>query len=226
MARSAVVFYPAGLYRRLRAGSVRSFLLFFSLLNFYGASSQVKFSSGVIAGITATQYDGDSHAGYNKLGFTGGFFTCLDLNARWKTGFEILYFQKGARKYPVPAKGDFTQYALSLDYAEIPLFLRWEQKMILAEAGVSIGFLVREKEILNEVDITGQRPFGATDVSFFAGAGWKWLESWEVALRYGYSILPVRPHASGAVHYFNRGEYNNTLCLRIRYTFGKKKDTP
>lgn len=185
--------------------------------------SQARFSAGFIGGMTATQYDGDSHAGYNKLGFTAGAFSLLSLNSNWKIGFEITYFQKGARKYPVPEKGDYNEYQLVLDYAEVPVFVKWEQKKIWMEGGLVAGFLVREKEVLNQLDITGQRPFGPVDIPFLLGAGWKLNEQWDAGIRYSYSILPVRPHASGAVHQFNRGEYNNTLCLRLRYTWNRKQ---
>lgn len=216
----------------------RSFLLFLSLQSCHPAillfcllvflsscplAAQSKFKAGLLAGFTATQYDGDSHAGYNKLGLLGGVFSRIPINERWKFQFAITYFQKGARKYPNPEKGDFSQYELNLDYAEVPVLFLVKYKKIVIEGGLAIGFLVAEKEVVNEIDITGLRPFGATDFSFNLGLTYRINDSWEINSRYNYSILPVRPHPSGSVHRWNRGEYNNCLSFELRYIFGQKE---
>lgn len=187
--------------------------------------SQTNFKAGLLGGFTATQYDGDSYANYNKLGFVAGAFSRIKLNTKWNFQFEITYFQKGARRYPVPSKGDFREYSLKLDYAEVPLILQVDYKKFILEFGLAAGFLVRNKEIVNEIDITGDRPFGKTDFSLVAGLSYQLNENWEVCSRYSYSILPVRPHAGGGVQWFNRGEYNNCLSFELRYVFGKKEES-
>lgn len=189
-----------------------------------GLFGQNVFTVGLTGGITATQYDGDNYAGYNKLGFQAGGFTRMNLAKSWSFQFEILYFQKGARRNPDPSKSQYNQYALDLDYACVPMLIQLHFKGFYFETGVDLGFKVREKEVVNYVDITGQRNFKPVDLMFAAGLSYKTNGRIEFNLRYGYSIFPVRPHASGATYWFNQGEYNNVLGLSLRYRFGEREE--
>ena len=86
-----------------------------------------QFKAGALAGIATTQVDGDTYAGYNKAGLlAGGFVTHkFSPESKWSASFEIRYIQKGSRKVPHPDKGDFADYKLKLNYAEVPLLLKY-----------------------------------------------------------------------------------------------------
>lgn len=199
-----------------------SFLLIF-IFCFTFTPAQKVFKAGVTAGISPSQYDGDTHGGYHKFGLTGGGFVRTSLGKKWDAQFEINYIQKGARKNPIPEKGDYNHYALDLDYLEVPLLARYRYKQLVFEGGIGFGVLVREKEIINYTDYTGLRPFRGTETSFDLG-GSVLLGSLELNVRLDYSLLPVRPHVSGAIHVrsLNFGEYNNVLAFTLKYTFGKE----
>ena len=156
-----------------------------------------------------------------------GGFSRTKINDRWNFQFEIMYFQKGARKTPVPSKNDFNQYALSLDYAEVPVMFRASVKDFVFEGGIGLGILVRKKEVVQDIDVTDlpiNDNFRRIDLDWNLGVGYVFAERFEVLSRYTYSILPVRPHASGSIYFFNRGEYNNCFALTLRYHFGNKEE--
>ncbi len=39
-----------------------------------------EFNAGIFGGVTASQVDGDSYGGYNKLGFTAGVFVNREID--------------------------------------------------------------------------------------------------------------------------------------------------
>ncbi len=201
---------------------MRFFLLIIFLTYFLHSPAQRVFKAGLTAGISPSQYDGDTHGGYHKLGFMGGALVQTSLSKKWDAQFEINYVQKGARKNPIPEKGDYNHYALDLDYVEVPLLARLHYKQFIFEGGIGFGVLVREKEIINYTDYTGVRPFHKTETSFDLG-GSVVMGSLELNIRLDYSLFPVRPHVSGAidVRSLNFGEYNNVLAFTLKYIFGK-----
>ncbi len=203
------------------------FLVLITSVFSFKLTSQNIFKSGLLLGITASQYDGDGYAGYKKAGLTAGFYSRVKTGDHTHLQLEISYFMKGARKIPDPNKNDLNQYLLDLDYVDIPLLFRmeFEKRHLLAELGSGIGILVRVREENNYLDITGRRPFNRTEIPFHSGLGYYLSNGWEVILRYSYSIIPVRPHPSGKSVWFNRGEFNNSLSFSVRKTFGKKAET-
>jgi hypothetical protein len=67
------------------------FFLFLLLCNIqlFAQESEVRtFNATIIAGINASQIDGDFTAGYNKIGLNVGAKAGILLAKRWETGFE------------------------------------------------------------------------------------------------------------------------------------------
>lgn len=56
------------------------------------------FKGGLIGGLTASQVDGDSYAGFDKLGIHGGVFVNTGFSELWGFQLEIKYAGRGARK--------------------------------------------------------------------------------------------------------------------------------
>lgn len=102
---------------RLIAGAV--FILLF-LLN---APAQAqgryvpRFKAGLIAGVTASQIDGDESAGYHKLGLQGGLRGIIGLKEKQDASIELLFTQRGCRNQPKT----FPEFSVTLDYVEVPL---------------------------------------------------------------------------------------------------------
>ena len=194
------------------------------------------FQAGLNGGIATSQVHGDNLSGFNKAGVAAGGFVKRILNDKWDALFEINYVQKGSRKIPNPAKGDYRSYLLRLDYAEVPVVIRFKiQKQIALETGFAFAGLVREKEINNEINMIQTQQsahFNKTDFSFIIGLNYLFKTNVDFIARYTNSFLPIREFSAGPVYYqnwffnlFNRGFYNNVLTFTARYTFSPKKET-
>lgn len=81
------------------------------------AQPQQRFKAGLIAGVTASQIDGDESAGYHKLGLQAGLRGVAILREKQQASVEILYTQRGCRNQPKY----FPEFNTTLDYIEVPV---------------------------------------------------------------------------------------------------------
>ncbi len=211
-------------------------LLVFYLLLFTFMHAQ-PFKAGMHAGLVTSQVDGDTYAGYSKAGLYAGAFVSKKLSAesKWTFLFEINYIQKGSRKVPRPDKGDFADYKLKLDYAEVPVLLKYD--FILADSsganqmnfavfgGLAAGALVNSEESDAFGVVTGGTPFEKTDFSYVLGLSYFLTEHIGFEARTQYSIVPVRKggtssyYANWTFNFFKPGYYNNLIVFSLRYRF-------
>ena len=194
-----------------------------------------QFKIGFIGGIATSQVDGDTYAGYNKVGlFAGGFVTKkFSAESKWSASFEITYIQKGSRKTPHPDKGDPFSYKLNLNYAEVPILFKrafttpdsllGQKAKFEFEAGIAIGVLVQSKEEDTGGPVAGGVPFQKYDIPFLLGLNYPVSDHFSTNIRYEYSILPVRKGAIGQYYQnwtykiLKPGYYNNLLLFSLRY---------
>ena len=196
-------------------------LLYILLLFSLPAFSQ-PFEGGFFAGLTASQVDGDTYAGYNKLGITAGGYISRNLgrsrNAGWKA--ELRYIQKGAFKKTSLENPDY--YRLTIHYVEIPLLYTYVfHDKIQMEGGLSPDVYLSHKEedeysVIPADEGPGYHRFGLNAI---AGAGYWITEQILLGIRYSYSVIPMRDHASGQTYLLNRGQYNNVLGFSMYYHF-------
>lgn len=78
---------------------------------------QQRFKAGLIAGVTASQIDGDASAGYHKLGLQGGLRGIAVLNDKQDMSIELLFTQRGSRNQPKT----FPDFNVTLNYVEVPV---------------------------------------------------------------------------------------------------------
>jgi hypothetical protein len=218
---------------------MKKFLFFYCVFFFlYSAAIGQRFQAGVLGGISTSQVDGDTWAGYDKAGaFVGGFVTRdFSETSKWSASFELTYIQKGSRKIPHPDKGDFASYQLKLNYAEVPLLLRYnfsgmdslgEKRMKFAlEGGITLGALVFSKEY----DASGfipynGVPFQKADYSVVLGLNYFLSKHIGFDVRTEYSIVPVRKGGTASYYqnwtykFLKPGFYNNLLVFSLRYQF-------
>lgn len=110
----------------LKSGAL---LLLFGILPFL-CEAQQRFKAGIIAGLTASQIDGDRSAGYNKLGLQAGLRGIAVLGKRTEGSIEFLYAQRGCQNDLI--RDEFAPYfSLTLNYVEIPV--QWHYKDWLIE---------------------------------------------------------------------------------------------
>jgi Outer membrane protein beta-barrel domain len=93
--------------------------------------AQPRFKAGIIAGLTASQIDGDLSAGYNKLGLQGGLRVIGRLTERTDASLEFLFSQRGAQRELVQNRYGDPLYPIALNYVEIPV--QWHYKDWLIE---------------------------------------------------------------------------------------------
>jgi len=215
----------------------KPFLLFTVYCLLFTVLKAQQFKVGLLGGIATSQVDGDTYAGYNKAGFLAGGFVTKKFSpeSKWSASFEITYIQKGSRKVPHPDKGDYSDYKLNLNYAEVPLLLRYnfsaadsskEHKMKFAlEGGVAIGALVYSKEEIAGGQLSGGTPFQKSDYSIIFGLNYFLTEHIGFNVRTEYSLVPVRKGGTGQYYQnwtykiFKPGYYNNLLVFSLRYQF-------
>lgn len=76
-----------------------------------------RFKAALIAGLTASQIDGDESAGYNKVGFQAGLRGVAILKKKQEASIEILYTQRGCRNEPQTPPF----FSTTLNYIEVPV---------------------------------------------------------------------------------------------------------
>lgn len=195
-----------------------------------------QFKAGLLAGISTSQVDGDSYAGYDKAGLTGGAFVSTRFSpaSKWSASFELTYIQKGSRKVPHPDKGDYTDYSLKLNYAEVPLLVRYafspsdstgERMKFMLEGGLGFGTLIHSEELLSGAAVPAGTSFQKVDFSLILGINYLLSEHFMLNVRYEYSMMPVRKGATGSYYqnwtnkFLKPGYYNNLLVFSLRYQF-------
>lgn len=194
-------------------------LVFLSLLSLSSFSQY--FDGGIVAGISASQVDGDTYWGYNKLGLLGGGWVRWMFNENVSGQIEVRYIMKGA--YEANNKDNIIYYKLALHYADVPLILNYYyREHVQFQIGLSPEFLFFDREY----DQYGQTPedaplFHKLNLSGIAGIGYTFLERFTANARFNYSVIPIREHASGQTYLLNRGQYNNVLTFSIYYQISK-----
>ena len=196
-------------------------LTLFTLISLSGFSQSRYFEGGVIGGLTASQVDGDTYSGFNKLGFMAGGYAKRMFSYTIGGQMEIRYIMKGA--YASDNENDAFYYKLVLHYVDIPLMFQYHYKEnVIFDLGVSPELIVYNRE----EDQYGPTPedspeFYRLTLSALGGVGYKFWDVITVNFRYGYSVIPIREHASGQTWLLNRGQYNNVLMFGIYYQISR-----
>jgi len=200
--------------------------LFFLLISVSIASLSQSFHGGIVAGLTASQVDGDTYAGYDKPGLQGGVFISTSLTQYIDASLEIKYVSRGARN---PASDDNTgAYRLGLQYIDLPIVLAARiKKLGSVELGVVPGYLFairgeKDDGLLTEEDKAAYHKF---DLGTLVGVNIKISEKISLNLRYSYSILSIRDLESAGSYYswfgklfgHSKGDFNNYLTIGINY---------
>jgi hypothetical protein len=183
------------------------------------------FNGGLFGGLVASQISGDRLAGFDKPGLYTGAFVSYNLNPEQSLQMELSFIQKGSRKTPNMDIGDYTSYKLNMNYLEIPVWYRYKPlERIGLEASLSWAYLFNYSEKDENGDIPmppGVPEFKKYDVSAGAGIFYNVNRKLSMHLRITHSVLPVRPHAGGAVYRLNFGQYHHALMFTLHYQINK-----
>ncbi len=197
-------------------------LMLFALLVVLPWANGQQFNTGFFGGLTASQVDGDSYTGFNKLGLTGGFFVNrhIDYHIYWQA--EIKYGTRGV--YKGPADNDPTLYRSGYHYVELPVSVHYlYQEKFLVEMGISPEVLVAtyfwdESGLMDPSSYPENRKIG---LSVFAGVGYWFNDRVMAGLRYTNSAIPFRDPEEWN-HALYRGYFHNVICLSMSYRFKHK----
>ncbi|MEN8201767.1 MAG: porin family protein [Bacteroidota bacterium] len=192
-------------------------ILFTALLMTAFVSHGQTLAYGVFGGLTASQVDGDTYTGFNKLGLNAGGFVnrYIEFDIYWQA--ELKYVSRGVYKGP----GDFdpTLYRSTYHYLEIPLSAHYlYDEKIQLELGISpevlLGTVFRDENgALDPSTYPENRRFG---LSVFAGLGYWFSPSTGVNLRYTNSAIPFRdPQEWNHPRY--KGYFHNVISLSLAF---------
>lgn len=198
-------------------------IFLFALIIISFCMNAQRFNGGILAGISASQVDGDSYAGYDKVGLQGGVFVSTSFTDIFGAQMEIKYTAKGARK-----EADNVEiYKLSLNYIDIPLLATFTFKeKFIAEAGLVPGYLFSSKgDLLTGPGIT--TGFKKFDLSWLIGFRYRFSDHLSFGARSSYSLASIREYNNTSSNYsfignlfgYSTGDYNNYLTFGAYYHF-------
>jgi hypothetical protein len=171
------------------------------------------FNGGVMAGLTASQVDGDTYSGYNKAGFMAGAFLSLPLKPRYDLQFELRYIQKGSS-----FKQDNSVFKLKLNYVEMPITLQYAFKpKITFDAGLAIAYLGQYSQEDENGTLEAPEGYRKIEVNGLLGASYKVTSRLKVNVNFSYSITPIwhRP-TNYTIDRFN-WQFNNLFEIGVYY---------
>jgi opacity protein-like surface antigen len=178
------------------------------------------FSGGFFAGMSASQVDGDTYSGYNKIGLTAGGYISSEFNRTWKWKAELRYIQKGATKRTSIENPDY--YRLAIHYVEIPLMLQYYiNERFFLEIGLApdVYLYHNEEDEFGDIPADEGPDYHRFGLNGGAGIGYFISDNIVIGIRNSYSIIPMRDHASEQTYLLNRGQYNNVLGISLYYHF-------
>ncbi|MBX2907442.1 MAG: PorT family protein [Taibaiella sp.] len=186
------------------------------------------FEGRLVGGMNISQVDGDTYAGYHKVGINAGAMVFVNLPGKWAISLEMLYAAKGARGAHVSESyyvgTYFDKYYLNLNYAEIPIAIHYKQFPFLDfEAGISYGRLISSKEWgVADVPVVIDpvyNYFNSSEIAGLGGANMRIGKKMYANLRFQYSLTAIRPYPRIPQHYFvyPENQVNNVVTLRLMY---------
>jgi opacity protein-like surface antigen len=180
--------------------------------------SAQQFHGGLLVGITASQVDGDSHAGFNKVGLQGGVFVNTNLRNNFGAQLEIRYAGKGA------SSGDAEIYKLALHYIDLPIMFNYTfKKKVVFDLGLVPGYLFAKTGEWKDDSPLEPTDIKKYDLATLIGVNYKLSKKILINLRYSYSLASIRNYdrfgSIGNLFSYRTGDYNNYLTLGLYYQF-------
>ena len=185
---------------------------------------ETAFKSYAEMGLQGCQIHGDGYSGYNKAGWTLGFYLQNATDKAWffKSGLQVS--ERGSQHNPT--ENNTEQYLLTLRYLDIPFLVNYKlKKSYIVSAGLTPSVLWNSNEIYNYQKFTSSQNFNRLDLMLNLSVQ-KWFTRWGFELRNSNSVIPVRNYAIAGnqinfgnpiANAFNRGLYNNIMVLSVLF---------
>lgn len=180
--------------------------------------SAQRFSGGLLGGINATQIDGDNWGGYYKMGLTFGAYVSTHFKENWGGQLEIKYSGKGSStpfKYPEIRM-------ISLRYVDLPVLVNYQvSEKLKIQAGLSFNYLFSAMHYDGEW-FEFEEKCRKYETAIALGGSYSITNKLDIAIRYNYSIMPVRSKYSTS----SWGEgawFNNVVGFSLYYFIGQRQ---
>ena len=178
------------------------------------------FDAGVKLGLVASQVDGDTYAGYNKLGFDIGAYVNYHITPHSSLQLELEYIQKGSSHNPNYDIGDLSQYLLRVNYIQLPVLWHFQATRSYSfETGPVFGVLMSNYEETNQYTII-PNAFRKFALSYQLGFGYNISQNLKADLRFDYSLTSIRQrnlYGEGRYIFFQWGEFSNAVVLSLQF---------
>ncbi|MCB9014644.1 MAG: PorT family protein [Lentimicrobiaceae bacterium] len=184
----------------------------------------------VIAGVNATQVDGDEVFGYHKFGLNAGAAAIIPFNNKWSVSIENIYSQKGAHQRSVYLDSLDGSYDLKLNYLDVPVLVQFTDKDIVTfGAGMSWGRLVGIAEQRNGYDLNETTLesgiYRSSDLNLLIDVKFRLIDRLRFNVRYAYSVRPIATREiidskTGKPNI--RDQYNGMFTFRLYYVFNER----
>jgi len=197
----------------------------------YLTNETYRFFGGLVAGCNFTQVDGDTYAGFNKVGINAGALVYVRLNEVLGFSIEFNYTEKGSHGVGTtasPALGSYvSDYKLKLNYVEVPFMLHiLTNRRFHYEAGVSYAQLLNFSETYYGDPGMPIDPnvfyFHKTDICGLAGFCYQFYNWWFIEGRYQYSLVSIRDQQRIPIG--GPAQYNNLFTFRLIRFLNKKTE--
>jgi hypothetical protein len=171
------------------------------------------------------QIHGDSYSGYRKPGYSLGIHWLYKSNTKleWRSGLFIS--ERGAQH--LANENNTEHYQVRLGYIDVPFLALYRlKKNYAAVGGLTGSVLWFSNEVYNYQNLNTQNPFKTLDL-MLSIAMQKQVLNWTFELRSSNSIFAIRDFINPAqyinfgnpiANFFNRGLYNNIMCIAVLYT--------
>lgn len=187
-------------------------------------------------GVNISQIDGDEQAGYRQPGAHAGVGVMVKFHKNMSVSTEVLYNMKGAYKRLNVNETPQSMFRQSWDYVSIPLhFNVHDKKLIIASAGLSFNYLVRNKLRYDVYDFAGNvsdslSSFGRQALSveprkfdLCVNLGFQFLikKVLGIGARFEYSLIGLKPSLGPQTKVARM--FNNTITFRVQYILSAVK---
>jgi hypothetical protein len=176
---------------------------------FTSIAQDKKFNLVLVAGMNASQVNGDKLAGFDKIGLITGAGINRQVNKKLAWQFEILYAEKGSKDV-ASASNIQLDTLFKFNYIEIPLMVNYTiYDKLQLQGGIYTGVRVKAvyDDYVNSFDRTNL--IRSLDHGLCIGVNYSITEHWKANIRVSQSVLDIN-------NTFER-YYNLSSALSIRY---------
>lgn len=172
-------------------------------------AQEKKFKLLIVAGMNASQVNGDKLGGFDKIGLITGAGISREISKKAGWQFEILYSEKGSKD--VASSSNLQLDTLfRFNYIEIPVLFNYTiYDKLQIQTGIYNAIRIKAEydDYVNTFDRTSQ--IRALDHGLCLGVNYSITEHWKANLRISQSVLDIN-------NTFER-YYNLNTALSIRY---------